>query len=226
MGDIRVLTLNRDRGNEMERFKYSAPLMIAVALAFILAGCAKTPNAEKCAAHAAMNTAMSIGADRYATTSFRTATAFWATAESQMTDKKYEKARQAYIAAKSAFEKAIVIAETGKKAMTNAVTAALPSIENDWKILETTARKAGKKMKDKKADWAADDKAFTEGLQAAKDMVATNPLGARAKIAGLMLIIDKWDALLNTLTTASAKADVLKMKKDQQKSVRSHFSIA
>ena len=210
----------------MERFKYSASLMIVLALAFVFVGCAKTPDAEKSAAKAAMDAAVTAGADKYATADFEAATALWATAESQMTDNEDKEARQTYIAAKSGFEKAVVSAKTGKKTMTDAVTAALPSLENDWKILKAAAKKAGKNMKDKKADWTTDEKAFTEDLRAAKDMVVMNPLGAEAKIAGLTFIIDKWDALLNALTTASAKADVLKRKISQRRIVRGHFSVS
>ena len=210
----------------MKGIKYSATLMAVLTLAFIFVGCAKPPDAEKSAAKAAMDAAVTAGADKYAAGDFEAAKGRWDSAESQMGNKNYKEAKQNYLDAKSAFEKAVVTAKTGKKTMTDAVTAALPSLENDWKILKTAAKKAGKNMKDKKADWTTDEKAFTEDLRAAKDMVVMNPLGAEAKIAGLTFIIDKWDALLNALTTASAKADVLKRKISQRRIVRSHFSVS
>ena len=90
----------------MERFRYSVSLVIVLALAFVFVGCAKPPDAEKSAAKAAMDAAVSAGADKYAAADFTAAKTLWDTAESQMNDKKYKEAQQAYVDAKSAFEKA------------------------------------------------------------------------------------------------------------------------
>ena len=62
-------------------------------------------------------------------------------------------------------------------------------------------------MKDKKADWTADEKTFTDGLQATKDMIATDPAGAQAKVDELKSIIDKWDNAFKEMAAAPAKTD-------------------
>jgi PBP1b-binding outer membrane lipoprotein LpoB len=195
----------------MERFKHSVLLMVVVALAFVFVGCAKPPDAEKSAAKAAMDAAVTAGADKYAGTDFESAKGRWDTAESQMTNKDYKEAKQSYIDAKSTFEMAASNVKTNKDAA-DAVNAALPSLENSWKYLETTAKKVEKKMTDKQEEWAADAKTFTESLQAAKDMVAKDPVGAKAKTDELKSIIDKWDAAFKELAAAPAKTVTPKVK--------------
>ena len=196
----------------MERFKHSVLLVIVLALAFVIVGCAKPPDAEKSAAQAAMSAAASAGADKYAAADFGTAKGVWDTAESQMKDKKYKEAKQGYIDAKAAFEKAANGVAAGKKAMTDEVNAAVASLEDGWKNLEATAKKVEKKMKDKKDAWDADAKAFAEGMKATKDMVAADPAGAKEKAGELKAIIDKWDATFNELAAAPAKTEAPKKK--------------
>jgi hypothetical protein len=191
----------------MERFKHSVSLIIVLALAFVIVGCTKPPDAEKSAAQAAMDAAVSAGADKYAAADFGAAKGIWDTAESQMKDKKYKEAKQGYIDAKAAFEKAANGVAAGKKAMTDEVNAAVASLEDGWKNLEATAKKVEKKMKDKKDAWDADAKAFAEGMKATKDMVAADPAGAKAKAGELKAIIDKWDAAFNELAAAPAKTE-------------------
>jgi PBP1b-binding outer membrane lipoprotein LpoB len=188
----------------MERFKHSVLLMVVLALTFVFVGCAKPPDAEKSAAKAAMDAAVTAGADKYAAGNFESAKGRWDTAESQMGNKDYKGAKQNYIDAKSAFEMAASNVQVNKDT-TDAVNAALPSLENGWKNLEAAAKKVEKKMTDKAEEWAADQKAFTEGLQSAKDMVAKDPAGAKAKTDELKSIIDKWDAAFKELATAPAK---------------------
>ncbi len=191
----------------MERLKHSVSLIIVLALAFVIVGCANPPDAEKSAAQAAMDAAASAGADKYATADFGTAKGVWDTAESQMKDKKYKEAKQGYIDAKAAFEKAASGVAAGKKAMTDEVNAAVASLEDGWKNLEATAKKVEKKMKEKKDAWDADAKAFAEGLQATKGMIAADPAGAKAKAGELKSIFEKWDAAFNELTGAPAKTE-------------------
>jgi PBP1b-binding outer membrane lipoprotein LpoB len=195
----------------MERFKHSVLLMVVVALAFVFVGCAKPPDAEKSAAKAAMDAAVTAGADKYAGTDFESAKGRWDTAESQMTNKDYKEAKQSYIDAKSTFEMAAGNVKTNKDAA-DAVNAALPSLENGWKNLEATAKKVEKKMTDKQEEWAADAKTFTEGLQAAKDMVAKDPVGAKTKTDELKSIIDKWDVAFKELAAGPAKTVTPKAK--------------
>ena len=96
--------------------------------------------------------------------------------------------------------------------MTDEANAAVASLEDAWKNLEASAKKAQKSLKDKKADWDADVKAFAEGLKATKDMIATDPAGAKAKAGELKTIIDKWTATFGELAAAPAKTEAPKKK--------------
>ena len=196
----------------MKHFKYLASLVVVLSLAFVFVGCAKPPDAEKSAAKAAMDAAVSAGADKYAATDFAAAKSLWDTAESQMNEKKFKEAKQAYIDAKPAFEKAAGGVEAGKKAITDEATAAVASLEDGWKNLETAAKKAQKKMKEKKAEWDADVKTFTDGLTATKEMISTDPVGAKARASELKAIIEKWDAALQEPAADAAKTEAPKAK--------------
>jgi hypothetical protein len=195
----------------MKRFKHSVLLMVVVALAFVFFGCAEPPDAEKSAAKTAMDAAVSADADKYAVSNFESAKGRWDTAESQMASKDYKEAKQSYIDAKSTFEMAASNVKANKEAA-DAVNAALPSLENNWKNLEAAARKVEKKMTDKQEEWTADVKTFTEGLQTVKDMVAKDPVGARTKTDELTSVIDKWDTAFKELAAAPAKAGAPKTK--------------
>jgi PBP1b-binding outer membrane lipoprotein LpoB len=195
----------------MERFKHSVLVMVVVALAFVFVGCAKPPDAEKSAAKAAMDAAVSAGADKYAVTDFESAKGRWDAAESQMANKDYKEAKQSYIDAKATFEMAAGNVKTNKEAA-DAVNAALPSLENNWKNLEAAAKKVEKKMADKQEEWTADAKAFTEGLQTVKDMVAKDPVGAKAKADELTSVIEKWDTALKELSVTPAKTEAPRKK--------------
>jgi chromosome segregation ATPase len=195
----------------MERFKHSVLLMVVLALAFVFVGCAKPPDVEKSAAKAAMDAAVAAGADKFAAGDFESAKGRWDTAESQMGNKDYKEAKQSYIDAKSTFETAAANVQANKDAA-SAVNAALPSLENNWKNLEATAKKVEKKMTDKAEEWAADQKAFAEGLQSARDLIAKDPVGAKAKTDELKSTIDKWDATFKELAAAPAKPDAPKAK--------------
>ena len=72
--------------------KYVRLSLIVLALLLIFTGCAKPPDAERRAAKAAMDTAASAGADKYASSDLDTGTRIWDTAESQMKEKKYKEA--------------------------------------------------------------------------------------------------------------------------------------
>jgi hypothetical protein len=189
----------------MKHFKYAVSFVMVLALALVFIGCAKPPEAEKLAARAAMDAAVAAGADKYAATDFNAAKNLWDTSEAQMNEKKYEEAKQGYVNTKAAFEKAADAAAAGKKAITDEVNAAVAGLEEGWKNLETAAKGVEKKMKDQKDAWEADTKAFVDGLKAAKDMIATDPAGAKAKANELKAIIDKWDAAFKELAAAPAK---------------------
>jgi len=185
------------------RFAVSSILVMALIMMFI--GCAKPPEAEKAAAKTSMDAAVTAGADKYAAADFKTAKGAWDASEAQMNDKKYDEAKQGYISAKAAFEKAVGAAAAGKKAMTDEANAAVTALEDGWKNLAAAAKGVEKKMKEKKEAWEADSKVFEDGLKATKDMIAGDPVGAKKKAAELKSIIDKWDATFKELAAIPDK---------------------
>jgi PBP1b-binding outer membrane lipoprotein LpoB len=188
----------------MKQVKLLSVLMV-LALVLIVAGCSSPPDAEQKAAKAAMDAAMSAGADKYASADFGAAKKTWDAAESQMKDKKYKEAKEGYIAAKAAFEKAAAGVEAGKKAVADQVNGDLANLEGAWKNLDATAKKMEKKMKDKDA-WTNDAKAITEGLAKAKEMAASDPAGAKAKTDEVKGMMDKWDGAFKEMAAAPAPA--------------------
>lgn len=185
--------------------KYSVSLLMVLALIMMFVGCAKPPEAEKAAAKAAMDAAVAAGADKYATADFSAGKTAWEGAEAQMKDKKYEEAKQGYLNAKPAFDKAATAAVAGKKAAVDEATAALAALEEGWKEIAASAKKLQKKMKDKQEAWTADAKAFEDGLKAAKDALAADPLGAKKKAGELKALLDKWGATFSELAAIPDK---------------------
>jgi len=96
--------------------RLSVFVSVVFALGMVLVSCSKPPEAEKEAAKKAMDAAFSAGADRYASADLEAANKVWNTAESQMKEEKYKEAKESYIGAKAAFEKAAAAVEAGKKA--------------------------------------------------------------------------------------------------------------
>jgi len=199
----------------MKRSKYSVSLMMILALALVFIGCAKPPEAEQKAAKAAMDAAVSAGADKYAAADLDAAKKVWDAAEAQVKDKKYKEAKQGYVDAKAAFEKAAGAVAAGKKAVTDEANAAIAALEESWKGIEAAAKKAAKKMKDQKGAWEADAKAFVEGLKAGKEMIASDPLGAKEKAGQLKAVIEKWEAAFKEMVAAPAKPEAKKVKKEK-----------
>ena len=144
----------------MKHFKYYVACLMVLALALVFIGCAKPPEAEKQAAQAAMDAAVKAGADKYAAADLDAAKKTWDTAEAQVKDKKYKEAKEGYVAAKAAFEKAAGAVAAAKKAVTDEANAAIAALEEGWAAVEAAAKQAEKKMKDKKAEWEADAKAL------------------------------------------------------------------
>ena len=197
----------------MKRFKYSVACLMVLALALVFIGCAKPPEAEQKAAMDAMDAAVSAGADKFAAADLDAAKKAWETAEAQAKEKKYKEAKEGYVAAKAAFEKAAGAVAAGKKAVADEATAALTALEEGWAAVEDAAKKAEKKMKDKKAEWEADAKAFVDSLKAAKDSIPADPLGAKAKAGELKAAIEKWEAEFKEMLAAPAKPEPKKGKK-------------
>ncbi len=191
----------------MQHGKYLVSLITVMALVLMFMGCAKPPEAEKSAAKAAQDAAVTAGADKYATADFEAAKKFWDGAEAKMTEKAYKEAKQGYDEAKAAFEKAAGAAEGGKKTVADEVNATVAGLEEAWKNLGEAAQKVEKRMKDQKTIWDADVKAFTDGLQATKDLTAADPAGAKVKAAELKAIIDKWDAAVKELAALPEKPE-------------------
>jgi len=194
----------------MKHVKFSVSLCFILALTLAFMGCAKPPEAEKQAAKSAMDAALSAGADKYVPVGLDAAKKIWDTAESQMKEKKYEDAKKSYIDAKSAFEKIAIEAE--KKAAADQANAALAAVQKSWKNVEATAKKLGKKLKDREA-WAADAKAISEGLGKAKEMIAANPSQAKVKLDELKTMVDKWGNTFKEMAAAPAKPKTTTKKK-------------
>jgi hypothetical protein len=191
----------------MKHVKLSVSFCIVLALTLAFIGCAKPPEAEKQTAKSAMDAAISAGADKYSTDSLDAAKKIWDSAESQMKEKKYEEAKKSYIDATTAFKKAAM--DAGKKAAAEQANAALVTVEESWKNVEATAKKMGKKLKDKEA-WTADAKAISEGLGKAKEMIATNPSQAKDKLDDLKIMVMKWENTLKEMAAAPAKPKATK----------------
>jgi hypothetical protein len=199
--------------------------MIILALTLIFVGCTNPPEAERSTAKAAMDAAMASGADKYATRILDAAKKIWGAAEVEMREKKYEEAKQNYVTARVVFEIAAGNAQEGKKIATAEANAAITSLEEDWKNLNITARNHEKMMKDDqmKDEWAADTRAFTEGLKAHKDKIVDDPVSAMANVSELKYIIEKWDiAFKKQATTQSEHKTIKKTKttKKKQKAIK------
>jgi len=193
----------------MKRSMFFVSLMMTVMLAVVFSGCSKPPEAEKSAAKTAMEAAVSAEAPRYASADFEAAIKIWDTSESQMKEKKYTEAKQGYVDAKAAFEKASISVATGKKALVGEVNtaelkAAVARLEEDWKNLQTLAKKVEAKLEKKKL-WENDAKAFSERLNAAKDMIATDPISAKLKMDALTPFIASYRILFKKLEGAPGK---------------------
>jgi len=197
----------------MKKVKLSVFVLVVLALGMSLTGCSKPPETEREAAKKAMDAAISAGADKYAMADLEAAKKVWDTAEFQMKEKEYKEAKQGYIDAKAAFDRAAVAVEAGKKAFTEQADAGLKALEGAWKKLGTTAKKMEKKLKEKKTAWTTDSKAINEGLGKAKEMIAASPAEAKAKLDDLKAMIDKWENTFKTMPTATTKPKQAKKKK-------------
>jgi hypothetical protein len=189
----------------MRMFKLSLFVLVAFALGMVLSGCSKPPEAEEEAARKAMDAAISVGADQYASADLKAAKEVWDNAESQMKERKYKEAKQSYLDAKAAFEKAAAAVEAGKKAVADQANAALKTLEDKWKKLRVTANKMEKKLKGKKQAWTADAKAISEGLAKSKELIASAPSEAKAKLEELGTMIDRWGTTFREMAKSPSK---------------------
>jgi PBP1b-binding outer membrane lipoprotein LpoB len=197
----------------MKKFKYSVLLVMVLAFALFVVGCAKPPEAEQQAAKVSMDAAAAAGADKYAIADLTAAKKIWDAAEAQVKDKKYKEAKQGYVDAKAAFEKATAAVAAGKKAVADEVTTALMAVEESGKGLEATAQKLDKKLLDKKDVWLSEATVFGDTLKTAKEMIAADPMGAKAKVDELKAFIDKWDAAFKEIAAIPDKPEPKKATK-------------
>jgi hypothetical protein len=193
--------------------KLSVFVLVVFALGMVWVSCSKPPEAEKEGAKKAMDAAFSAGADKYASADLEAANKVWDTAESRMKEEKYNEAKESYIEAKAAFEKAAAAVEAGKKTVAGQARAVLKTLEVEWKKLRVTAKKMEKKLKDKKQAWTVDAKAIKEGLGRSKEMIASAPAEAKAKLDELKTMIDKWEATFKEMATSPSKAKATKKNK-------------
>jgi hypothetical protein len=193
--------------------KLSLFVLVALALGMVLAGCSKPPEAEKESAKKAMDTAISVGAEQYASADLEAARKVWDTAESQMEEKKYKQAKQSYIDAKAAFEKAAAAVEVGKKAVADQANAVLKTLEEEWKKLRVSANKMEKKLKAKKQAWTVDAKAINEGIAKSKEMIVSAPAEVKAKLDELKTMIDRWKTTFKKMAKSPSKPKATKKKK-------------
>lgn len=194
----------------MKNKKWLAAAMMTLALAAMFSGCAQPPEAEKSAAKTAMDAAVSAEAPRYARADYNAAMALWDASEAQVREKKYQEAKQSYIAAKGAFEKAAGAVAVGKKAVVGEVSAdemndAVASLEADWGKLQTLARKVEKKLEKKKL-WEADAQTFRAGLKATRELIATDPISAKLKFNALRPFIDSYTMIFKQLEAVPEKS--------------------
>jgi len=209
----------------MKNATLSVSVLVVLALVMVFVGCAKPPDAERQAAKAAMDATISAGADKYAAADLDAAKKIWDTSESQMKDKKYKEAKQSYINAKAAFEKAAQAVETGKKALTDQANAAIATLEESWKNVEATAKKLRKKLKDREA-WTTDAKAISEGLAKAKEMIAVDPSQAKAKLDELKAMVDKWENRFKEMGARPAVSGQEKARQEGTSKEAKGFTIA
>jgi hypothetical protein len=195
--------------------KLSLFVFVAFALGMVLSGCSKPPEAEKEAARKAMDAAISVGADQYASADLKAAKEVWDNAESQMKERKYKEAKQSYLDAKAAFEKAVAAVEAGKKAVAEQANAALKTLEEEWKRLRVTANKMEKKLKAKKQAWTADAKTMSEDLAKSKEMIASTPAEAKAKLDEVKTMIDRWETTFREMAKSPSKPKTAKKKKSK-----------
>ena len=193
----------------MKRSMFFVSLMFMVMVAMMFSGCSQAPEAEKAAARSAMDAAVSAEAPRYASADYAAAMKLWDTSEAQLKEKKYPEAKQGYIDAKAAFEKASGSVAEGKKAVvgevnTDELKAAVARLEEDWENLQTLARKVEAKLEKKKL-WEIDAKTFSERLKAATDTIATDPISAKLKIDSLRPFIDSYTKIFKQIEAAPEK---------------------
>jgi hypothetical protein len=183
------------------RSLFFVSLVVSPVLTMLFTACASPPEAERHAALTAMNASHTAGADKYVPADFDAARKLLDTAEAQLALKKYREAKQGYIDARIAFEKAADNVDAVRKAMTSQAAAAVAALEKRWKALQVIAHKA----QGKTALWEVDSKSFLEELKTAREMVAVDPAGAMAKADKLKGFCDTYGEYFSKLAANPGK---------------------
>lgn len=186
---------------KVKRPLFFVSLLLNVIMAMALGACARPPEVERDAALAAMKASHTAGADKYVPAYFDAARKLLDTAEAQLTRKKYWEAKQGYIDAKVAFEKAAGYIDAVRKEMNSQAAAAVAALEERWKALEVIAHKAHGKT----ALWEVDSKNFLVELKTTKEMVAVDPAGAMAKVDKLKGFCDTYGEYFGKLAANPGK---------------------
>lgn len=226
-------------GMLLKNFRISVLLMIIIAQVPAYIGCATAPVAgmpeekvavkthpvssetdriaaetEKSAVKASMENALFCEAEKYAEADMNAAKKILETAETKMKDGRYVEAKQSYISAKAAFDRAAVNAVEGRKTVAAEANTAIANLEKAWENLIAASRNVKNMMKDRemKADWSAFTKSFAEDFKATKEKIATDPAGAKANIDELLAIIERWETAFREVEAAYSKQKPVKTK--------------
>jgi hypothetical protein len=182
------------------RVQSIVPLLAAASL--LAFACASPPEAEKKAADAAVSAAGSASAEQYAPSEFSAMTAAVKKAESEMSNKAYKEAKASYESVKDLADKAAKAAAGGKAAAKAAVEKQLADLEARWTELQAKTATVAKKLKaDQLATWDANGKAIGDAFVAAKASVAGDATAAKATLADIPAMLDKWEADVAALAT-------------------------
>lgn len=207
----------------MRMAKLSGFVLVILALGMVWVGCSKPPEAEKEAAKKAMDAALSAGADQYATAELEAANKVWDGAESQMKGKKYKEAKEGYIGAKAAFEKAAVAVEAGKKAFADQASAEKEAakmamdaaLSAGADIHPSAALEAANKLWDAAESQMKEEK-YKQAKQSYIDAKAAFENAAAAGEAGKKATADQANATLKTLEEEWKKLQVTAKKMEKK----------
>ena len=193
----------------MKHSRYVVSVLFILALILSgFSGCTKAPDAEQSAAQAALATATKEGADQYASVEMEAGKRLLSVSDTKVKEEKFAEAKVGYLAAREAFENAVKAAVAAKQSMSQEANTMLSSLEAEWKAIEENVTASEAKMKDQlKEAWATESATFADGLQAAKDMVVNDANGAKAKVAELSELAEKWKNEAQKLTSAPMSSD-------------------
>jgi hypothetical protein len=179
---------------------------VALASALLVAGCASPPEAEKKAAEDAVRAAQSAGADRYAADDYAATQAALKEAEGHVGAKKYSEAKTAYVKVKELADQAASKVEAGKAAVKAEVDRAVADVEKRWQEADARVKAVGQRLKTEQTKvWEEATRSTGEALESVKAAAASDPLGAREKVAALGTEVEKLENEARSWVEAAAK---------------------